>query len=286
MILITGATGTIGQALVDALSQKDVPCRLLVRDVDKARQRFGQRVELAHGDLSDRASLDRALAGVDRLFLLAPAGPEMPERESLAVAAAKQAGVSRVVYLSATGAARDSELAVTRWHAAGEAAVEASGLAWTILRPHSFMQNLLRGAAATVKREGVFYGAARDGKIAMIDAVDIAACASVALVEDGHTGTRFELTGPEALSYAEVATRIGTSRGAPVRYVDIPPQALLGALKSQGMPPWLAQDLVAMSEGFAAGNGSAVTGDVERLTGRPARALDAFLQASVGAFLP
>jgi uncharacterized protein YbjT (DUF2867 family) len=284
MILVTGATGNIGRPLVSQLCERRIPVRVLTRNIDDAKKLFGPSVEIMTADMNDDVAVARALAGVKQLLLLSPASQALAEHEASILTAAQKAGVQRVVYISALNAAPDAKTSIARLHAKTEAAIQASGLAWTILRPHGFMQNLLRGAAATIKREGVFYNAAGDGRISMIDCTDVAASAVGALVDEGHNLNTYELTGPEALSYAEMAAKLSKHLGKPVRYVDIPPAALLGGLKSAGMPSWLADDVVAMSGDFAAGNGRNVTHDVERLAHRPARAFDHFLDDFGAAF--
>jgi uncharacterized protein YbjT (DUF2867 family) len=276
MILITGATGTIGRELVDLVSASGMRVRAMTRQPQQAAARVHARdrasaIEWVHGDLSAPETLPRALAGVERALLLSPADPRQAELEEGFIAAAAAARVGHVVKISALGAAPDAGFPGGRLHARVERALERSGLAFTHLRPHGFMQNLLRSAAA-IREQGKLFAPMGDARVSLIDARDVAAVAAVVLREGSrHAGKRYELTGPEALSFADVAAHLGTAAGRPVTYVDVPPEDARKAMLQRGTPEWLVDNVLALHACFRTGRWSAVEPTVRELTGRPAR---------------
>ena len=280
MILVTGGTGTVGSEVVKQLAATGEKFRLLARDPKKAFQ--GANVELIKGDLSDEAALSKALTGADKLFLLTNSAPGSTELQSKVIDAAKKAGVKHVVRLSVSGADPKSPVVLAQWHAAADAHLKASGLKWTILQPVAFMQNFL-ASAATVKKDGALYGAAGEGKMADIDARDIAAAAVKALTTPGHEGKTYVLTGKEPLSYGDIAARIGKFTGKPVKYVNLPGAQFKGALLGAGLPDWLAQDYVSMHTYQGTGAAAAVDPTLGKLIGN-VRTFDDFLSAYGAAF--
>lgn len=283
MILVTGATGTIGADVVKGLAAKGSKTRALVRSRDKAKAFAGRNVEVAVGDLDDPSSLDGAFAGVAKLFLLSPGDPRQVALQRNAIQAAKKAGVGHVVKLSALGAAPDAKIALGRWHAETEAEIRASGLPFTFLQPHSFMQNTL-AFAATTKAENAFYAPMKNGAISMIDTRDIADAAVAALTSAGHEGKTYVLTGPEAVSYHDVAAKLSAATGRTIRYVDVPPEAAKQGMLGAGLPEWLANDLVSLYAVFAAGHAASVSPAVRELTGAPGRTYEGFARDFAAAF--
>ncbi len=172
MILVTGGTGTVGSEVVKQLASLGTKFRVLARNPDKAIK--SPNVEVMRGDLADAVALGRALQGVDKLFLLTNSTPQTVELQSGVIAAARKAGVKHVVRLSVPGADLASPIQLARWHAQTDQELKKSGLAWTLLQPGYFMQNVL-GSAATIKKDGAFYGCMGQGKAAVVDARDIAA---------------------------------------------------------------------------------------------------------------
>lgn len=276
MILVLGATGTVGGALVRLLQQAGVPWRALVRSPERARTRLGSGAALVQGDLEQPETLPPALEGVERLFLASPVNPRQVAWQTEAIEAARRAGVHHVVKLSNLGADRAADFPVARWHGEIEAALEASGLAWTHLRPHFFMQNLL-GQAATLRAEGVLRGAYGQGRISLVDARDVAAVAFSALTQPGHAGCAYALTGPEALSFAGIARALGGPLGRRVRYEALSGEAARRRLLAEGRPAWYAEALLVLFAGYARGEYAAVSDAVERVTGRPATPFARFL---------
>ncbi|WP_460503286.1 NmrA family NAD(P)-binding protein, partial [Hymenobacter agri] len=212
-ILLTGATGTIGSELTKILIRRGVPFRALVRSLPAAAALQGQPgVELVVGDLDDPASLAPALVGVERTFLLTNSTERAEQQQLNFVQQARQAGVRQVVKLSQWAADRLSPVRFLRYHAAVEEAIRASGLAYTFLRPNLFMQGLL-GFRESIVHQGVFFAAIGDARVSVVDIRDIAAAAAAALTESGHEGRTYNLTGPAALTHAEMASQLAQAQG-------------------------------------------------------------------------
>lgn len=284
-VLITGATGTVSTALVDALDGADVKLRALVRDASKADGPRGRGAEIVVGDLDDPRTLPPAFEGVRDLWLLTPNGPRAPENTMNALWAARRAGVERVVRLSVVGAAHDAPNRSGRLHALSDREMESCGMRWTILRPHWFMQNLL-AEAGDVAASGAFslnMGAARIG---MIDVRDIAACAARVLVDDPdrHHGRILTLTGPRSLTFDEVADRLGAVLGGPVGYRPVTDEARRRTLLGHGVPTWIVDMLEEYAHAYASGWGDFTTPTATHLLGRPPRDITDFARDHAEAF--
>ena len=283
MILIVGATGLVGSATLRQLTARGVPVRALVRSPEKAATLAGPGVETMVGDLEQPGSLDAALDGVTRALLISPLHPRQVEWQGNFVEAARRAGAVHIVKLSGLGTAPDSPLRSGRWHAETERHIADAGLPWTYLHPPFFMQNLLR-SAAVIAAQGVLVASMQAGKIAMVDARDVAAVAVAALTSDGHVGKTYTITGPEALSFQEVAHKLAAATDRPVIYRDVPLATVRQELVTAGIPGWLVEVrmefAIALRDGYAA----AVTDTVQAVTGQPARTFDAFAHEHAALF--
>jgi uncharacterized protein YbjT (DUF2867 family) len=264
MIVVTGATGQIGSEVVRLLAEKGEKVHPLIRDPKKAMSLSHPNVMFVMGDLSDPKSLDAAFKGAQKLFLLTSAASDLVELQHNAIEAAKRAGIQHVVKLSAMGADKDSQVNLGRWHYQTEEELKKSGMKWTILQPHFFMQNVAM-MAGSIKGQGAIYAPVKDGKLAMVDIRDIAAVAVAALTEPGHEGQTYVITGGEAISFQDLARQIGEATGKPVKYVDIPPEEARKAMLGMGMPSWAVDDMVGMYGFFAAGYGAATTDVVQKV---------------------
>jgi uncharacterized protein YbjT (DUF2867 family) len=282
MILVTGATGTTGSAIVEALLDLGNVPRVLARDPEKAARKLGDDVEIAAGDFADAESLKAACEGVDVALLLSPPEPTTVADQARFIDAAKRAGVGRIVKLSAVGAYPGAPARFCDWHGRAEAYLEASGLAWTHLRPSFFLQNLL-GLAAMAKG-GALYVPAGDGRAPFVDVRDIAAVAAHALSEDGHEEKVYDVTGPAAVTYADVAAALSTVLGKPVAHVDVPVAAAAAGMVRGGMEPWRADAInelnVAMRQERLAG----VTDVVRRVGRKEPVTLEQFVREHAAAF--
>jgi uncharacterized protein YbjT (DUF2867 family) len=277
MILVIGATGTIGSEVVGQLVAADERPRVFVRDRDKARRLLGERVEPVVGDLDRSETIEAALAGVDRVFLLTTQSSRQPDWERTVIAAAARAGVAHLVKLSVFRADEQSPLRFARQHRQAERALEQSGLAWTIVRAVFLMQNL-----RAMVRDAAIYTAAGDGRVAMIDARDIAAVAAAALTTPGHEGKIYTLTGPEALTFDDVANNLSQQSGKQIRHVRVSVDDVRTALESAGVAPWFADDMARLHAMLAAGYEDVVTDDVRAVTGSPPRTLAQFARDTGG----
>jgi len=283
MILMTGATGTVGSELVKQLQASGAKARALVRNRAKAASLEGAGFEVVEGDLTKPETLDVALQGVERVFLLSSPGPQMVAAEGNFVEAAKRAGVKHVVKLSAIGADADSKLIFGWWHGQIEKQLEESGMTYTHLRPNSFMQNFL-GFAPTIKAHDAFYAPMKDGLSSVVDARDIAAVAKAALTEVGHENQTYVITGPEALSYTEMAEKLSGMLGRKISYVDVPPEAAKRGMMDAGMPEWFAEALNELYAAWTEGHGAIVTGVVRDVTKKEPLTFDEFARDYAGAF--
>jgi uncharacterized protein YbjT (DUF2867 family) len=278
MILVFGASGSIGRRLVALLPADEVVA--FVRDATRGAE-LGCRYLV--GDLDDPASVAAALAGVERVFLNAggavPVEGEQPmvRQQRTVIDAAVAAGVRHVVKLSVWHAAADGLLAEGA-HWAVEEHLRASGLGWSVLRPSGFMQNFVTGGG-TFTEDGHLLGACGDARVSYVDCADIAAAAAVLLTGDPRHGETFVLTGRESLTQAEIAARLSVVAGREIRYVDLPASEFARRLAAAGLPRGFADDVATLFAQVAGGRLAATTPDLPALIGRPARTFDEFLAA-------
>ncbi|MFD4537533.1 NAD(P)H-binding protein [Kitasatospora sp. NPDC058397] len=267
MILVTGATGTVGRALVGHLAALGAPVRAATRRPERARLPGG--VDVVGADLGEPDSLAAALRGVRKVFLLSD-GPDIPRHDANLAAAAARAGAEAVVKLSSGRAADpDADDPVARWHRAGEQAVQDSGLAWTFLRPMGFMSNTLAWAGA-IRATRTVRAPFAAGRVSVIDPADIAAAAAHALTEPGHDGRAHLLTGPQALTPGEMTTTLAEVLGTPLDFTEIPPPAARQALLDHGLRPETADAVMALRAASLEPFAATVTPAVQQLTGRAA----------------
>ena len=283
MILISGGTGTIGQALCRELLATGAVFRVGTRDVEKARAKLSKEVGVVLADPAHPDSLSRALDGADALFLVATPGPNIVKWDRAFAHAAKAAAVKRIVKLSSIGADESPPLIVSSWHQRGEAAVKESGVAWTFLRPAGFATNSLAWAP-DIRANKPVQIATLDGKQGIIDPRDIAAIAARALLSSEHGGKAYTLTGPELLSAPEQLELIGRALGKSIPIDHITPEAAADRYRVRGMPEEFA---AAVREGTTAlrnGVASKLSDDVERVLGRKPRTFAAWVDEHIASF--
>ena len=282
-LLVSGATGMIGGLLADTLVSRNVPFRAMVRAKDKADKLTGRPgVTVVPGDFDDPKSLEHALEGVERAFLLTNSSERTEGQQKAFVEAARKAGVRHVVKLSQFAAREDSPVRFLRYHAAVEQALRDSGVGWTFLRPNLILQAYLPFAPMIEK--GLLQAPIGDARVSVVDARDIAAVAAEALTGKGHEGKTYTITGPQAASHAEIAAALGGVAGHDVRFESLPPQTFEDALKGMGMPEWQAEGLVEDYAHYDRDEAAAVSSDVERVTGKGPRSLDDFARDYAAAF--
>ena len=275
-VLVTGATGNVGRLVIDALLNTGVEIRALTANPSKARLPDG--VEVVEGFIGKPESVRPALDGVERLYL-AP----YPKTAKTVVELAVAAGVTRIVDLSGSGAEAEGQGDhASWWYYALEQAVEsAPGIEWTHLRPGEFMLNAL-GWADTIRKDGVVRAAYGEAAYAPLDLLDIAAVAAKVLLEDGHHGQKYEMTGPEALSKIEKTRIIGEVLGREIRFEEIghaEARAEFVALGYGDAADWLLDGDAQMI-----GHPQPVLSTVPDLLGRPSRTFRQWVEAHADAF--
>jgi uncharacterized protein YbjT (DUF2867 family) len=282
MILVTGANGSVGRTVLAEVARHGDKHRAMYRsNAEAAKAPAGTETVVA--DFSNKASLAAALRCVESVYLVCSPIPDLVQLESNAIEASGAAGVRRVVLNSALGAG-DYAKSFPSWHRKVEDKLKATKMAYCILRPNSFLQNVLMYYAPSVRAQGVFYGAMGNARTSYLDVRDIAIVAAKALRGGEHDGKTYELNGPEALTCAEVAEKIAQRAGVAARYVDIPMEAQRKAMLDQGMPEWQVSALLELQEYYRGGQGGEMDGLLEKLLGRPAVRMDQFLDEYAGEF--
>lgn len=275
MILITGATGTVGYAVLMEVVHSGVKHRAMYRSRQEAAY-APVASDTVIADFSDKASMAAALKGVESVFLVCSPTPELVQLEGNAIEACEAAGVRRIVLSSALGAA-DLGKSFPSWHRKVEDKLKATKITHCILRPNSFQQNVLHFYAPSVRSRGAFYGSLGNARVSYVDVRDIATVAAKALQGGQHDGKTYGLNGPEALTCAEVAEKITKNTGIAARYIDIPVEQQRKTMLDQGMPTWQVQALIDLQEYYKRGKGATVDGVLQGLLGRPPRTLDKLL---------
>jgi uncharacterized protein YbjT (DUF2867 family) len=286
-ILITDAAGDLGRALVAALTDEGMPVRVLAGPDETGPPVASAGVQIVGGTGGTGDALDRALDGIEHVVLLAAPAPNQVERLGGIVEAAERTGrpVHLVSILVMGAMPADAPVQLARWQAVTEAQIRGSGLPATTLRPQLLMQTLLR-TAESIRTADMICGAFGAVRLPQIDARDVAAAAMTVLTTSGHDGQSYVLTGPQALSYPDVARIFSGELWRPIRYVDMPVEAYREYLMGTGTAPWRTDDLVALAGLFRTARVWPVTSTVTELTGRPARSLRSFVRAHAAAFRP
>lgn len=287
-ILIAGAVGPIGQYLVQALIERDCSVRVLTRPRPPSFQPPADpAVEHVSASLPSPALLDALLDGIEHIVLLSPPAPDQITWNGLLVEAAERTGrpIHLVPVLAMGAVATDAALQFVRWHTVTIAQMRSSGLPVTELHPQLLMQNLLP-SANSIRCDDLIFGAYGGARLPQIDAQDVAAAVATVLTTETYRGGTHVLTGPQSLSYPEVADALSRVTGRVIRYVDMAPEAFHEHLIGNGVPPWKADDLAQLGRLFQQGRAWPVSSTMAELTGRPARPLHQFLQAHAAAFQP
>jgi uncharacterized protein YbjT (DUF2867 family) len=276
--------GNIGSHVAEGLAKKGVPVRVLTRTVKPNAKWEELGVEQVAGDMASIDSLAPAFQDVDSFFSVTPYVENLVELGTNAVEAAKRAGVSYIVRSSLMHA---SELSITlrQWHCEVEKAIETSGIRYTILQPNTFMQSLLMNAE-TVKSANALFMPQGDGKVSLVDVRDIAAVAVACLMESGHEGKKYTVTGGEALSNAEIAERLTKLQGRTITYYDVSPEQAGESMTTAGLPAWMVQTLLELFEVCKAGDCAEVSPVIEQILERKPISFDQFLSETADAFRP
>lgn len=283
MILITGATGNNGSEIIKQLSAAGVPVRAMVRDIAKTQSLAGPGVEIVAGDFDAPETLEAALQGVEKAFLLPPIDQRSVQLQQNFIDAAKRAGTKLIVKFSVDGASLDAPVRFGRWHAEGDQYLAESGIPHTLLQPNMFYQNML-GAASQIVSQGTITVPADNGHVSMVDVRDIAAVAVKALTEDGHVGKTYVITGPTAISYGDIAETLTTALGKQVTYINVSPEQFKSGMLSFGAPEWIADAMNELFAVYRAGYGGGVTDTIAAVTKKPPITFEQFTKDHLSAF--
>jgi uncharacterized protein YbjT (DUF2867 family) len=270
MICITGAGGTVGREVIQQLELARVKFRAAYFSKEKVDAALANGIDAVIIDYNHPETLRAAFRGCDKLFLLGPNALNQTQLELNAVEAAKAVGVQHIVKQSVMGA-EDEAFSLALIHRPVEKAIEASGMAWTFLRPNSFMQNVVTFMSETIKAESVFFSASGEAKIAHVDVRDIAAVAVKALTEPTHAGQAYTLTGPEAMTYDELAQELSAVLGRSISHVSLSPEDLKHGMLAEGMPEAIADRMLDLERYYREDQASRITNDIQQVTGQEPR---------------
>jgi uncharacterized protein YbjT (DUF2867 family) len=282
MILVTGASGNVGKMVLREVAKSGAKHRAMYRSAAEAAK-APSGTETVIADFTKPETLNAALRAVDSVFLVCSPIPDLVQMESNMIDACLAAGVNHVVLNSAIGAG-EYDKSFPSWHRKVEDTLRGTRLSWTILRPNSFHQNVVAFFAPTIRAEGVFYSSMRDAKNSFVDIRDLAAVAAKSLAGGEHAGKTYELNGPEAISYTQLAEKISKAAGRDVRYVDIPMEAQKKAMLQRGTPEWLVTALLELQQYYLRGKGRDVDGLLEKVLRRAPIRIEQFLAENAREF--
>ena len=284
MILITGATGNNGKELVRQLTAMGQRVRALVRKSAEAANLDSSNVEVAAGDFKLPETLEAALQGVEKAFLLTPVAERFVQWQKDFIEAAKRARIKHLVKFSGMGADLSSPSELLRLHAETDDLLRSSGLPFTILQPNSFYQNML-WSADTIRAQGVFYWPLGNASQSTVDIRDISAVGATILASSGHEGKTYVITGPEALAGRQIAEKLSFGLDRSIQHVTVPISAAAEGMRKSGMPDWNVRVISDLLAYFATGAAATVTDTVPNLLGRPATSFEQFANDYRAAFM-
>jgi NAD(P)H dehydrogenase (quinone) len=270
---VSGASGHLGKAVVSELLQRSGDHEIVA--ISRTPETVSGPAEGRFGDYDRPESLAKAYAGLDRLLIITTVAPEPGKRGAQNVAAidaAVKGGVKHIVFMSGVGTRQEEEPARGASYWRGEQHLIATAPAWTILRMNFYAEAFVQLAQAALRHQGVLPGLA-ENRAAFVARDDVAAAAAGILIGDGHAGAIYNATGPERLSGAERASLIAEITGRPLAFRVITEEQLRAGLTQAGLPAGAVNIVASIQASFAAGGFDIVTGDVERLSGRPPKPL-------------
>ncbi len=282
-ILIAGATGTNGQLLTSRLATAGYSVRALVRNLSSAKSLLQPNVQLFEGDLNNPDSLEAAFENVNRAFIATAITPNTVELFQNFFDAAKNTTGAHIVKFSALGADDKTKSIIQQQHTESDEALIASGLPYTILQPNSFYQNML-WSADSIRANGQFYLPFGDSKQSLVDVRDLTEVAFQAFTKAGHRDKIYELTGPEGLSYYDVAQQLSTILGKEVTYIPISNDAALQGMLDSGMPEWTARALAELYSAFATGEYADTNKNIPIIASKSATTFETWADENKSAF--
>ena len=282
-ILITGANGNVSTAVIAALKGSKNTVRAMVRDEAKAGALKSAGVEIVFGDFDKPETLTKAFNGVNTLWTLTSNGPSAPVQNSYALWHARKAGVSHIVRMSAVGAAHNAPTINSRLHALSDTELAQSGVAFTILKPHFFMQNLMM-SAQSIAKDGAMYWAMGEGRMGLIDVRDIGEFAAKVLTSGGHEGKTYDLTGPASLNMAQIAEGFATALKKPVKYQPVGLEQAATSMSQMGMNAYAVNMMCDYLTAYSENWGDFVTNHFQSLMGKAPRSFADFARDFAPAF--
>lgn len=283
MILVTGATGKTGGEVARQLAAANTSFRALVRDADKAAPISALGAELVVGDIADEAFLSTALSGIDKAFLVMPNDEEQLVLEKAFTDACAAAGVQHLVYLSSLESVPESNNPITQNHVAAQDYIRESGMSWTLVRPTFFMQNF-ETYAPRIKEAGQIIMPVGNGTVSATDLRDVGEVIRDVLTKPGHENKSYDLTGPELLTFAEIAEQFSRVLGTTVEYIDQPMEEFADLLRTIGLSEWRVDAVCKELEAIGAGVVDHTTDTIEELLGRPPISLEQYISDYIDQF--
>ncbi len=283
MILLTGVTGKTGGATANVLAAQNVPLRALVRNEEKAAPLKESGIDLVVGDLADKSVVEKALEGVDKALLIAPNSDQQLNIEKQFTDCAENAGVRHIVKMSSMEAVPGTDGIIPGIHIQSEDHIKASKMSWTMIKPNFFMQNLL-ASAVTIREQQKLFLPMREGKTGMSDVRDLGEIIAKVLTEDGHENKSYELTGPELLSFGDVADRFSEVLGTKIEYVNMPLDAYMKTIAPFLTNEWHVNAVADLFAEIAEGGLDHLTDTMSEILGRPPISLVQFIQNHISAF--
>ncbi len=275
MICVTGAGGTVGSEVIKQLESAKARFRAAYFSKQKAEAARAIGINAVTIDYNRPETLRAAFQGSDELFLLGPTAPNQTQLELNAVDAAKAVGMSHIVKQSVWEADEET-FVLAKVHRPVEKAIESSGIAWTFLRPNGFMQNIVTYMGETIRSEGAFYSAIGEAKVSHVDVRDIAAVALKALTEPGHGGKAYTLSGPQALTYADIAKELSKVLGRSISHISLSPADLKSGMLAAGSSEEFAEVMLDLERYYREGQASRITNDINQVTGRDPMRFDQY----------
>tara|TARA_B110000014_G_scaffold87957_1_gene60514 strand:+ start:1223 stop:2080 length:858 start_codon:yes stop_codon:yes gene_type:complete len=276
MILLTGATGKTGSATAKALNEKGITFRALIRNEEKRGDIESLGGEVVIGSIENKEAVDQSMVDVETALILLPNSENQLSLEKQLVDSAKQAGAKRVVKMSSIEATPDATSPIPKLHLESEEYIKQSGLNWTMIKPNFYMQNLL-ASAGTIKDQGKIFLPMGEGKTGMIDTTDVGKVLAKVLSEDGHESMNHEITGPEILSFYEVAEIFSKGLDKQVDYVDVPLAAYKETLGQFLTNQWHLDAVIDLFKGIADGGIEEKTDTYSELMGESPKSLSEFI---------
>jgi uncharacterized protein YbjT (DUF2867 family) len=276
MILITGATGKSGSATARALNDLGHSYRALIRNPEKEEELKALGAEVVIGSIEDNQSLVKAMSDVEKVLILLPNSENQLALETQIVDVALQSGTKHIVKVSSIEATPDATSPIPKLHLEAENYIKTSGLEWTMVKPNFYMQNLL-GSATTIKEQDKIFLPMGEGKTGMIDTRDVGKVIAKVLSEEGHSSMNYEITGPEILSFYDVAETFSNVLNKTVNYIDLPMPAYKEILSNFLTNQWHLDAVIDLFEGIREGGIEEKTDTYTTLMGEPPKSLEEFI---------